>query len=178
MRILFTEWAMNIAEQTKVRSTCVSRQVGAVICMDKQIISTGYNGAPSGAIHCTDIGYCERRKRDIPSGQGLELCRAGHAEANAIIQCAKNGTSCNGAILYVTTQPCVFCCISIIQAGIKKVVFKGEYPTGLGLQLLEESGVEYIKYENELENERQATELKKLSEIKRIEKFLETPKKY
>ena len=61
MRILFTQWAMNIAEETKVRSTCVSRQVGAVICKDKQIISTGYNGAPSGAIHCSDIGYCERR---------------------------------------------------------------------------------------------------------------------
>ena len=94
------------------------------------------------------------------------------------IQCAKNGTSCNGAVLYVTTQPCVFCCISIIQSGIKKVVFKGEYPTGLGLQLLEESGVDYIKYEDELENERQSTELKKLSEAKRIEEFLATPKKY
>lgn len=178
MRILFTEWAMNIAEQTKIRSTCVSRQVGAVICMDKQIISTGYNGAPSGAIHCTDIGYCERRKRGIPSGQGLELCRAGHAEANAITQCAKNGTSCNGAVLYVTTQPCVFCCIALIQAGIKKVVFKGEYPTGLGLQLLKESNVEYIKYEDELKNELKSVELKQSNEIKRVEEFLSSSKNY
>lgn len=178
MRILFTEWAMNIAEQTKIRSTCVSRQVGAVICMNKQIISTGYNGAPSGAIHCTDIGYCERRKRGIPSGQGLELCRAGHAEANAITQCAKNGTSCNGAVLYVTTQPCVFCCIALIQAGIKKVVFKGEYPTGLGLQLLKESNVEYIKYEDELENERRSVKLKQATEIKRVKEFLSTSKEY
>lgn len=178
MRILFTQWAMNIAEDTKVRSTCVSRQVGAVICKDKQIISTGYNGAPSGAIHCSDIGYCERRKRNIPSGQGLELCRAGHAEANAIIQCAKNGSSCDGAVLYVTTQPCVFCCIALIQAGIKKVVFKGEYPTGLGLQLLKESGVEYIKYEDELEKERKAVELKNQDELIRVKEFLSAPKTY
>lgn len=178
MRILFTQWAMNIAEDTKLRSTCVSRQVGAVICRDKQIISTGYNGAPSGAIHCSDIGYCERRKRNIPSGQGLEICRAGHAEANAITQCAKNGTSCDNAVLYVTTQPCVFCCISLIQAGIKKVVFKGEYPTGLGLQLLEESGVEYIKYEDELEKERIEAENKHEKELKRVREFLQKPKKY
>lgn len=178
MRILFTQWAMNIAEDTKLRSTCVSRQVGAVICRDKQIISTGYNGAPAGAIHCSDIGYCERRKRNFESGKGLEICRAGHAEANAITQCAKNGTSCDGAVLYVTTQPCVFCCISLIQAGIKKVIFKGEYPTGLGLQLLEESGVEYIKFEDELEKERQVAEIKHEKELKRVEAFMATPKKY
>ncbi|MGL5558190.1 MAG: deoxycytidylate deaminase, partial [Paraclostridium dentum] len=92
--------------------------------------------------------------------------------------CAKNGTSCNGAVLYVTTQPCVFCCIALIQAGIKKVVFKGEYPTGLGLQLLEESGVEYIKYEDELESERKSVELKQKDEAKRIEEFLSKPKRY
>lgn len=178
MRILFTQWAMNIAEDTKLRSTCVSRQVGAVICRDKQIISTGYNGAPAGAIHCSDIGYCERRKRNFESGKGLEICRAGHAEANAITQCAKNGTSCDGAVLYVTTQPCVFCCISLIQAGIKKVIFKGEYPTGLGLQLLEESGVEYIKFEDELEKERLVAEIKHEKELKRVEKFMATPKQY
>lgn len=178
MRILFTQWAMNIAEDTKLRSTCVSRQVGAVICRDKQIISTGYNGAPAGAIHCSDIGYCERRKRNFESGKGLEICRAGHAEANAITQCAKNGTNCDGAVLYVTTQPCVFCCISLIQSGIKKVIFKGEYPTGLGLQLLEESGVEYIKFEDELEKERQVAEIKHEKELKRVEAFMATPKKY
>lgn len=178
MRILFSNWAMNIAEDTKLRSTCLSRQVGAVICKDRQIISTGYNGAPSGAIHCSDIGYCERKKRGFLSGQGLEICRAGHAEANAISQCAKYGISCLGATLYVTTQPCVFCCISIIQAGIKKVVFKGEYPTGLGLQLLEESNVEFIKYEDELERERNIEAQKEEKNKNRLEFFINTPKKY
>lgn len=177
-RKLFAEWAMDIAEDSKVRSTCVSRQVGAVIIKDKQIIATGYNGSPMGTIHCSDIGYCERKKRGIPSGQGLELCRAGHAEANAITQCAKKGTSCDGATLYATTQPCVFCCIAIIQAGIKKVVFKGEYPTGLGEQLLKEAGVEYVRYEDELEKDRIAQEAKHKREMERVREFLNAPKNY
>lgn len=177
-RMLFTEWAMDIAEDSKIRSTCLSRQVGAVIIKDKQIIATGYNGAPTGAIHCTDIGYCERRLRGIPSGQGLELCRAGHAEANAINQCAKHGTSCNGATLYVTTQPCVFCCIHLIQAGIKKVIFKGEYPTGLGLQLLKEANIEYLKYEDALELEKEEAEAKHAKELQRVQEFLNTQKPY
>ncbi len=177
-RKLFTEWAMDIAEDSKIRSTCLSRQVGAVIIKDKQIIATGYNGAPAGAIHCTDIGYCERKNRGIPSGQGLELCRAGHAEANAINQCAKHGTSCNGATLYVTTQPCVFCCIHLIQAGIKKVVFKGEYPTGLGLQLLKEADIQYLRYEEALEIDIKDNEMKHEIELLRVHEFLNVPKSY
>jgi dCMP deaminase len=177
-RKLFTEWAMDIAEDSKIRSTCLSRQVGAVIIRDKQIIATGYNGAPTGAIHCTDIGYCERKKRGIPSGQGLELCRAGHAEANAINQCAKHGISCKGATLYVTTQPCVFCCIHLIQAGITKVIFKGEYPTGLGLQLLKEAGIEFMKYNEALEIEKEEAVIKKEEENMRLQEFLNKPKPY
>ena len=164
---------MKIAEDSKVRSTCLSRQVGAVIIRDKQIIATGYNGAPAGAIHCTDIGYCIRKKKGYASGQGLELCRAGHAEANAIDQCARRGSSCEGATLYVTTQPCVFCCIHIIQTGIKKVIFKGEYPTGLGLELLNESGVEYMKYEDALAEEQRLADEKHEKEMERVREFIE-----
>ena len=164
---------MKIAEDSKVRSTCLSRQVGAVIIRDKQIIATGYNGAPAGAIHCTDIGYCIRKKKGYASGQGLELCRAGHAEANAIDQCARRGASCEGATLYVTTQPCVFCCIHIIQTGIKKVIFKGEYPTGLGLELLNESGVEYMKYEDALAEEQRLADEKHEKEMERVREFME-----
>ncbi len=171
-RKLFTQWAMDIAEDSKMRSTCLSRQVGAVIIKDRQIIATGYNGAPMGAIHCTDIGYCERKRRGFPSGKGLELCRAGHAEANAIDQCARKGTSCMGAAIYVTTQPCVFCCIHIIQAGIKRVVFKGEYPTGLGLELLRESGVEFSRFEEELEREAAELEKKSRLEKERVEEYI------
>ena len=178
MRKSFTKWAMDIAQETKTRSTCISRQVGALIIKDKQIIATGYNGAASGCLHCTDIGYCERKKREIPSGQGLEICRAGHAESNAIDQCAKHGISCKDGTLYSTTQPCVFCTIRIIQSGIKKVIFKGEYPTGLATQLFKESGVELIKYEQAIEdeelNEREKQE--KISE--QIIKFNNTLKNY
>ena len=177
-RLLFTRWAMDIAEDSKKRSTCLSRQVGAVIIKDKQIIATGYNGAPAGAIHCTDIGYCERKIRGIPSGQGLELCRAGHAEANAIDQCARRGTSCLGSTLYVTTQPCVFCCIHIIQSGIKRVIFKGDYPTGLGLELLKESGVEYIRYEDALLMEEAEQRQKHERELSRVKDFLSKRKCY
>lgn len=118
------------------------------------------------------------KKRGIPSGQGLELCRAGHAEANAIIQCAKHGISCEGATLYATTQPCVFCSISIIQAGIKKVIFKGEYPTGLGQQLFEEAGIEYIKYEDALKQEQEEQEAKREKEKRRVQEFLSKPRSY
>ena len=142
MRKLFTEWAMKIAEDSKVRSTCLSRQVGAVIIRDKQIIATGYNGAPAGAIHCTDIGYCIRKKKGYASGQGLELCRAGHAEANAIDQCARRGASCEGATLYVTASPCLECSKLIIQSGIKRVVYGEEYRIMDGVELLKRAGVE------------------------------------
>lgn len=178
MRKLFTEWAMDLAEASKLRSTCLSRQVGAIIIKDKNLISQGFNGAPAGTIHCTDIGYCERKIRGFSSGQGLEYCRAGHAEANAITQCAKHGISCKGATLYATTQPCVFCSIAIIQSGIKKVVFKGNYPTGLGEQLFKEANILYVKYEDELQNEKKELELKMRKEIKRVKEFINTPKKY
>lgn len=173
-----TKWAMEIAEINKEKSTCLSRQVGAVILQENQIISTGYNGAPKGCIHCTDIGYCERKKRGFESGCGLEICRSGHAESNAIDQCAKKGTSCEGATLYVTTQPCVFCSIRIIQSGIKKVVFKGSYPTGLAMVLLKEALIETVTYEEELKKE----ELKILEKLKkeqiRLNEFLKKEKTY
>ena len=148
-RMSFDDWAMNIAEQTKLRSTCVSRQVGAIIVKEKRIIATGYNGAASGTAHCSNTGKCARREMGFKSGEGLEFCRAGHAESNAIDQCAKFGISCDGATLYVTTQPCIFCTIRIINSGIKRVIYKGEYPTPMASKLAEEAGIEFIKYKGE-----------------------------
>ena len=109
MRKSWDEYFMEIAEIVKTRSTCLRRQVGAVIVKDNRIITTGYNGAPSGLRHCTDIGGCERERLHIPSGQRHELCRALHAEQNAIIQAAKVGVSTEGATIYITLQPCVIC---------------------------------------------------------------------
>ena len=121
MRKSWDEYFMEIAEIVKTRSTCLRRQVGAVIVKDNRIITTGYNGAPSGLRHCTDIGGCERERLHIPSGQRHELCRALHAEQNAIIQAAKVGVSTEGATIYITLQPCVICAKMLVNAGITRI---------------------------------------------------------
>ena len=108
MRPSWDEYFMEIVELIKTRSTCLRRQVGAIIVKDKRILSTGYNGAPMGCKHCVEVG-CMRDALKIPSGQRHEICRAMHAEQNAIVQAAYSGTSINGATLYVTINP--VCCV-------------------------------------------------------------------
>lgn len=147
MRKSWDEYFMEIAEIVKTRSTCLRRQVGAVIVKENRIITTGYNGAPSGLKHCTEIGGCERARLNIPSGQRHELCRALHAEQNAIIQAAKIGVSTEGATIYITLQPCVICAKMLINAGIKRIVFKGEYPDALSRAILEEAEIELVVME-------------------------------
>lgn len=146
MRPSWDEYFMNIVELVKTRSTCLRRQVGALIVKDKRILTSGYNGAPVGCKHCLEIG-CMRDKLGIPSGQRHELCRATHAEQNAIVQAAYSGTSVKDSTMYVTTQPCVLCAKLLINAGIAKIVFKGDYPDELSMELLQEAGVRVIKYE-------------------------------
>ena len=108
VRPSWDEYFMEIVDLIKERSTCLRRQVGALIVNDKRILSTGYNGAPTGCSHCEEVG-CLREKLQIPSGQRHELCRALHAEQNAIVQAAMYGISVQGGTLYVTHQPCVMC---------------------------------------------------------------------
>ena len=144
VRVSWDEYFMQIAEIVKTRSTCLRRQVGAVIVKDNRIITTGYNGAPSGLKHCTEIGGCERQRLNIPSGQRHELCRALHAEQNAIIQAAKIGVSTEGATIYITLQPCVICAKMLVNAGITRIVHKGEYPDELSRSILEEAGIEVV----------------------------------
>jgi len=131
---------MDIATLVASRSTCLRRQVGAVIVREKRIISTGYNGAPSGVAHCLDVG-CLREELGIPSGERHELCRAVHAEQNAIIQAALHGVSTKGSTLYCTTQPCVLCAKMLINAGVEEIFFKGSYPDELAISLLNEAKV-------------------------------------
>lgn len=145
MRPSWDEYFMEIVELIKSRSTCIRRQVGALIVKDKRIISTGYNGAPMSCMHCSETG-CLRDELNIPSGQRHELCRAIHAEQNAIVQAAYSGTSVNKGTMYVTHQPCVLCAKMIINAGIRKVIFKGDYPDELSMKLLKEAGVRVVKY--------------------------------
>jgi len=149
------EYFMGIAFQVAGRSTCRRRQVGAVVVKDKRILTTGYNGAPRHLPHCLDIG-CLREKMDVPSGQRQELCRGLHAEQNAIIQAAYHGVSIAGGDIYITHQPCITCAKMLINAGIKRVIYAGDYPDDLGRALLEEAGVELVKLE--LKNSQQGKE--------------------
>ncbi|MDR0880497.1 MAG: cytidine/deoxycytidylate deaminase family protein [Clostridioides sp.] len=145
MRPSWDEYFMEIAEVVKKRSTCTRRQIGAVIVKDKQILTTGYNGAPRGLKHCDEVG-CLRDKLNIPSGQRHELCRSMHAEQNAIVQAAYHGISIKDSVLYVTAQPCALCAKMCINAGIKRIVYSGEYPDQFSLELLGESNIELVKF--------------------------------
>jgi len=135
---------MQMAKVVASRSTCLRRQVGAVIVKDKQILSTGYNGSPSGLKHCAEVG-CLRQKLGIPSGERHEICRAVHAEQNAMVQAAKHGVAINGADIYTIVQPCVLCTKLIINAGIKRVFYMQPYPDDLALQIVGEAGLELIQ---------------------------------
>ncbi len=134
------QYFMSIAQLAATRSTCLRRQVGAVIVKDKRVLATGYNGAPQGMAHCLDTG-CLREEMKIPSGERHELCRAIHAEQNAIIQAATSGTSIFGATLYCTTFPCVLCAKMLINSGIEAIYYQGGYPDNLSEQMLSEAGV-------------------------------------
>ncbi len=140
---------MELTETVAKWSSCYqeNRHVGAVIVKENRVMATGYNGAPAGIKSCEEKGECLRRKLNIPSGTQHELCFAVHAEQNAIIQAAKFGININGATLYCTHQPCVICAKIIINAGIKRVVYKEGYPDDFSMQLFAEANVEVVKFE-------------------------------
>jgi dCMP deaminase len=124
-RISKDDYFMKIAEVVSLRSTCIKRKVGAVLVKDSHILSTGYNGAPSGFSHCT-TDTCIRQ--NLKSGEKPELCRGIHAEVNCIIQAAIHGTSIMGeTTLYSTHFPCMSCLKLLINAGIKRIVYLQGY---------------------------------------------------
>ena len=132
---------MAIAEEVSRRSTCLRRQVGAILVVDRRILASGYNGAPSNVPHCEDVG-CLREEMKVPSGERHELCRGLHAEQNAMIQAAKHGVRISGATLYTTHHPCSMCAKMAINAGIGRIVCHEDYPDDLGKRLVAESGVQ------------------------------------
>ncbi len=123
------------------------RKIGCVIVKNKRMMTTGYNGAPSGVKTCVERGECLRKKLGIPSGTRQEMCYATHAEQNAIIQAARLGIAIEGATLYCTHQPCAVCAKMIINAGISRIVYEQGYPDNFSLELLNEAGIELVKYE-------------------------------
>jgi dCMP deaminase len=139
-RPTWDEYFLDLARLVASRSTCLRRHVGAVLIRDRHILTTGYNGAPRGLAHCLDQG-CLREENGIPSGERHELCRAIHAEANAIIQAALHGVSTAGATLYSTTAPCSICARMLINAGVSRVVYEDAYPDPLATETLQAAGV-------------------------------------
>lgn len=145
VRPSWDEYFMKIAMLVSERSTCLRHHVGAIIVKDRRVITTGYNGAAAGVRDCLELG-CLRNELKIPSGERHEICRAIHAEQNAIIQAAKHGENIEGATIYCTHSPCIICAKMIINAGIKKIITYGDYPDIGGVKdLLAEAGVEFVK---------------------------------
>jgi len=132
-RPLKDQYYLDIAKTIAQRATCLRRKFGAVIVNEDQIIACGYNGAPRGAPNCIDIGKCAREELKIPAGERYELCRAVHAEANAVINAARAGVSVLGGTMYLygentdgtlaeSLPPCQMCRRVIINSGITKVI--------------------------------------------------------
>ena len=136
---------MDMAQLISRRSTCVRRQVGAVIVKDKRVLTTGYNGSPKGTRHCEDLG-CIREQQNIPSGTRHELCRGVHAEQNAVIQAAYFGISIDGSTIYTTTFPCSMCAKILINAGVKEIIYSEGYADEMSQKLFDETKTTVRRY--------------------------------
>ena len=136
----WNQYFASITRMVATRSTCLRRHVGAVLVKEKRILSTGYNGAPAGLKHCIEVG-CLREEASIPSGTRHELCRALHAEQNAIVQAAYHGISIAGSTLYCTNKPCVICAKMLINVGAERVVYGQGYPDKLSSEMVAEAGL-------------------------------------
>jgi len=136
------EYFLKIASVVAERSTCRRHHVGAVAVRNKLILATGYNGAPSGAKDCLELG-CLRDELNIPSGERQEICRGIHAEQNVIIQATLHGVSLEGGTIYATHTPCVLCAKMLVNARIKRYVSFGKYNDDVFVDLFKEAGVEF-----------------------------------
>lgn len=139
------QYFMDITHLVATRSSCLRRQVGALLVKERNILATGYNGVPSGITHC-EVAGCLRERLNVPSGERHELCRGLHAEQNAIIQAAKHGTNIDGATLYCTTMPCIICTKMIINAGITRVVYGEGYADELAREMIAEAAIEVVHF--------------------------------
>lgn len=142
------EYFMLLAKLAAIRSTCLSRPAGAVIVLDRQVLATGYNGSMPGVAHCSDEGVCFRRSVRASEEDKYDLCRAIHAEANAIAQAARRGVSIAGATVYTTLAPCFVCTKLMASARIRRVVYEHEYESPdrerdmIWRQAIAEAGIE------------------------------------
>ena len=146
------QYFMEITRLVATRSSCLRRQVGAVLVKQRNILATGYNGVPSGITHCNETG-CLRERLQVPSGERHELCRGLHAEQNAIIQAARHGININGATLYCTTMPCIICTKMIINAGITTVIYGEGYADELAREMIAETDITVVHFTPDVEGE-------------------------
>ena len=145
-RPTWDEYFMEIAQVVAKRSNCSRRHVGAVIMKDNHILSAGYKGTPRGVKNCFECG-CPRCAGDVKSGVGLDECLCTHAEQNAICQAAYYGIAIAGSTIYVTLSPCLTCAKLIINAGIKEVVYGGDYAfLDTVKQIFKQAGVKHRKF--------------------------------
>ena len=144
-RPTWDQYFMRITSEVANRSTCLRRRVGAVLVLNKRILATGYNGAPSGLSHCAEVG-CLREAAGVPSGQRHELCRGLHAEQNAMLQAARYGIRIEGATLYSTHVPCSMCPKMAINSGVGRIVATADYPDELARDLLTQAGIELVVF--------------------------------
>lgn len=135
---------MQIAHLVATRATCPRRSVGAVLVKEKRILCTGYNGAPRGLPHCPEEGP----NHDWPTGcmRAGHCIRSLHAEQNALLQAAMLGVACEGATIYVTCQPCNACAKMIINAGIQRVIYEGDYPDDFSIELFRDAKMDVYLY--------------------------------
>jgi dCMP deaminase len=141
------EYFMSIARMVASRSNCVKRRVGAVIALDRRIISTGYNGTPRGTRNCNE-GGCPRCNSFGEGGARLDECLCSHGEENAITQASYHGVSVRGSTIYTTFCPCLMCTKMIINSGIEEVAYNADYPLGdVSLALLREAGIKVRRVE-------------------------------
>lgn len=129
------EFFLGMADYTAQMATCPRLHVGACIVRNKQVLSLGFNGAPSGHAHCTEIGCL------IVDGGCL---RTRHAELNAIMQAVQRGIDLKGATVYLTHSPCEDCARALIREGIARVVYRTAYRKPEPLDLLRKAGIETV----------------------------------
>ena len=141
-RLSWDQYFLTITRDVAERSTCTRAKVGATIVRDKSILATGYNGAPSGMPHCSEVG-CLIYTSETPSGDVEKNCyRTIHAEINAIAQAAKNGTSIKDAAIYITHSPCIHCLKTLVNTGIRAIYFEKPYKLDTVADIIKYTGVE------------------------------------
>ncbi len=135
---------MDIAHLVATRATCKRRSVGAVLVRERRILATGYNGAPRGLPHCT----AEGPHHDWPDGcmRAGHCIRSLHAEQNALLQAAMIGVPCQNATIYVTCQPCNTCAKMLVNAGVHRVIYEGDYPDDFSLEIFRDAKLEVLRY--------------------------------